>query len=141
MHRRAYLALAAATVGSGCLGAPSGDGDAPRRIVERSLRDRGRCEGEPESATVAVEAPAVEIRGCVTGPNGCAVASLGSVRLDDGALTVVVTTRSEGGSDVACTQALVSRAYEATVTLDAGRPSAVEVVHDAADGRRTVARL
>jgi hypothetical protein len=148
MNRRRLLGVVGSlAVGGGCLRAPGGvgggDGDGngtgdPPRIVDRSLRDTGRCE-TPESASVAVDPDHVRVEGCVTGPNGCAVASLGSATLDGGTLSVVVTTESNRPPDTACTEALVYRGYVATVRLSGGEPDGVEVIHDAPGERRTVA--
>jgi len=123
----------------GCTGSGSdSDGGDPPRLTDASLRDTGRCSA-PETATVDASASRVRVTGCITGPNGCAIASFGSARLDDGTLVVVVTTRRDAPPDTACTEALVHRGYEATVTVEGGRPARVRVVHDTAGGRREVA--
>ncbi|WP_248895650.1 hypothetical protein [Haloplanus halobius] len=140
MKRRSLLRTlpVLATGLGGCL-APRGDGgsDPPRRVTERALRDTGRC-SEPESATVDTTASRIRVTGCITGPNGCAVARLESATLDEETMTVTVTTGSDEPPGTACTQALVYRGYVATIRVAGGAPSAVRVVHDVPGGRRTV---
>ena len=143
MNRRTMLrALPPLVVGlGGCIGGSSGgggDGDPPR-VTDATLRDTGRCSAsETETASVETGDATVEVRGCITGPNGCAVASLGSATVDGDVLAVVVTTERDAPPNAACTEALVYRGYEATVTVDGGLPASVRVVHDAAGGRKTV---
>ncbi|MFB6108956.1 MAG: hypothetical protein ABEJ82_09000 [Haloplanus sp.] len=143
MNRRAFLGAGVALAAGlgGCVASDGGEGgETPTRVTDRSFRDVGACDA-PETATVGFDAAAsrVRIEGCVTGPNGCSVARLDSATLGDGALSVVVTTGTTAGTETACTQALVSRGYEATVTVDRGVPSSVRVVHDVPGGRETVA--
>ncbi|MFC7172493.1 hypothetical protein ACFQL0_02120 [Haloplanus litoreus] len=137
MDRRLLLrALPLLVAGlGGCVGGPRGDGGDSPRVTDTALQDTGRC-SEPETASVTTEGATVEVRGCITGPNGCAVASLGSAALDDDGLEVIVTTERDAPPNVACTEALVYRGYEATVTVEDGRPGSVRVVHDAAGGER-----
>jgi hypothetical protein len=139
MHRRTLLWAAPLLALSGCLGGGGGGGgdDDPPRVTDRSFADTGEC-SDPESATVETSDGEVRIEGCVTGPNGCAVAALDSVTVVDGDLEVVVTTERDAPPNVACTEALVYRAYTATITLD-GAVGSVRVIHDAPGGRRTVA--
>jgi hypothetical protein len=85
----------------------------------------------------------VKIEGCVRGRNGCAEPRLGAVEYDpaSGRLDVVVRSIVDVPPDTVCTQALTDRGYRATISLDAGRPATVAVVHDDVDGRRQVAIL
>jgi hypothetical protein len=125
---------------SGCVGAPEGGGGGPDRadgVTDRTLRDTGRCE-TPETAAVSVSGTRVRVEGCVTGPNGCAVAALGPTTVEADRVTVAVTTRRDAPSDTACTEALVYRGYVARVTV-VREPTAVRVVHDPPGGRQTVA--
>jgi hypothetical protein len=141
MHRRLLIRALPLVVLSGCVGGSGGgggdDGDDPPRVTDRSLEDRGEC-SDPEAATVETSDGEVRVEGCVTGPNGCAVASLGSATVEDADLTVVVTTERDAPDDVACTEALVYRSYVATIALD-GDVGSVEVIHETPNGRRTVA--
>jgi hypothetical protein len=151
MDRRTLCRALPVLALSGCLGSGSGGGsggsggggdgsggdDDPPRVTEQSFEDTGEC-SNPETATVDASGGEVRIEGCVTGPNGCAVAALDSVTVVDGDLEVVVTTERDAPPDVACTEALVYRAYAATITLD-GTAGAVQVVHDTPNGRQTVA--
>ncbi|WP_338740105.1 hypothetical protein [Haloplanus salilacus] len=137
MNRRTLLRTAPLTALCGCVGAPSDTDDGIDEVSERTLRDTGRCE-DPEAATVSVSGTQVRIEGCVTGPNGCSVSSLGSATVEENRLTVVVTTRRDAPPDTACTEALVYRGYVATVETD-GEPAGVRVLHETPEGRRTVA--
>jgi hypothetical protein len=144
MDRRGLLgAFALLGTGlAGCVGAPRADGGGEPRITDRTLSDTGRC-ADPESATVEASAERIRIDGCITGPNGCSVARLGSATVDDEGetVTVVVTTETDAPPGTACTQALVPRGYEATVGLAGAPPATVRVVHDAAGGREQVAEV
>jgi hypothetical protein len=142
MDRRLLLRATPLVALCGCIGGGGGGGgdddenaDSPR-VTGRTFDDGGEC-SDPETATVDLSGSDVRIEGCVTGPNGCAVASLVSAAVEDGTLTVVVGTERDAPDDVACTEALVYRAYAATVTLD-GAVGSVRVVHDAPGGRTTV---
>jgi hypothetical protein len=139
MHRRPLLRALPLVALGGCLGGTGGgddDGGDPPSVTDRSLTDDGECP-DPEAATVETTDGEVRVEGCVTGPNGCAVAALDLATIEDADLTVVVTTERDAPPDVACTEALVYRAYTATTTLD-GEPASVRVVHDTPNGRRTV---
>jgi len=137
MNRRTLCRVLPLLALSGCVGTGGGGGDDPPRVTGRSFEDTGEC-SDAETATVTESDGEVRIDGCVTGPNGCAVAALGSASVVDGALEVVVTTERDAPPDVACTGALVYRAYAATITIDGAVPS-VRVIHDAPGGRETVA--
>jgi hypothetical protein len=140
MNRRTLLRTVPllGVAASGCLRAPRNGGDDGRpRVTDRSLRDTGRCE-EPETASVAVSDSDVRVTGCVTGPNGCAKADLGSASVDGSTLEVVVTTVRDAPPDAACTEALVYRGYVATVEVAGGPLETVRVVHDVPGGRQTV---
>jgi len=137
MDRRALLRAVPLLVLGGCLGSGGGGRVDRPRVTGRAFDDTGEC-STPETATVGVSVGEVRIDGCVTGPNGCAVASLDSATVADGDLVVVVTTERDAPPDVACTEALVYRSYAATITLD-GDVGSVRVVHDTPSGRQTVA--
>jgi len=148
MDRRSLLRTAPLLALAGCVGRggggdsddngddDGGDGDDQPRVTDRTFDDTGEC-SDPETATVDASTSSVRVDGCITGPNGCAVASLGSATVDGDELTVVVTTERDAPPDMACTEALVYRSYTATITLD-GSVGSVRVVHDAAGGRKTV---
>jgi hypothetical protein len=135
MNRRTMLRTTPLLALSGCLGGGGGDDDPPT-VTDRSFEDTGEC-SNAETATVDTEGATVSVEGCITGPNGCAVAALDSAAVSDGDLEVVVTTERDAPPDVACTEALVYRAYTATITLDG--EASVRVIHDTPSGRRTVA--
>ena len=143
MNRRTLCRALPLLALSGCVGTGGGGGggggggDDPPRVTDRSFEDTGEC-SDAETATVTESDGEVRIDGCVTGPNGCAVAALASATVVDGVLEVVVTTERDAPPDVACTEALVYRAYTATITIG-GAVSSVRVVHDAPGGRETVA--
>ncbi|WP_251328792.1 hypothetical protein [Haloplanus pelagicus] len=137
MDRRTLLGALPFVVLGGCAEAPTDD---PLRLSDASLRDTGRCD-DPETATVDVSSSRVRVAGCVTGPNGCAVASFGSATVAGDRLEVIVTTRRDAPPDAACTEALVHRGYVATLDLASGGPATVRVIHDAAGGRRRVAEM
>ena len=136
MNRRTMLRTTPLLALSGCLGGGGGDDDPPT-VTDRSFEDTGEC-SNAETATVDTEGATVSVEGCITGPNGCAVAALDSAAVTDDDLEVVVTTERDAPPDVACTEALVYRAYTATITLD-GEAASVRVIHDTPGGRRTVA--
>ena len=133
MDRRGLLGTLALLAAGGCADTPADD---PIRLDDASIRDTGRC-GDPEAATVDASPARIRVAGCVTGPNGCAVASFGSARVENERLTVVVTTRRAAPPSTACTEALVYRGYVATVSASR-EPTAVRVVHETPGGRRTV---
>jgi hypothetical protein len=114
-------------------------------LVDRTLAPRDDCP-DPAVEFVAdgadgtdADAPAVVVRGCVTGRNGCAEARLVDAAYDSAAdrLSVVVGAVVERDPDAVCTQALTPRGYEATLAFEGGLPGAATVVHDDVDGRRT----
>lgn len=145
MDRRTFLVtLATATTGlaAGCVAddAPGGsDGTTtsqPTPTIESTALDAtGDC-SSVGTASATFESTAVVVTGCIQGPDGCHQPVLQDATLDGATLEVVVTTESQGG-DV-CTQALVQRGYEATVTFAGGLPSTVTVVHDSMGSRETV---
>ncbi|MFB6101414.1 MAG: hypothetical protein ABEJ73_02495 [Haloplanus sp.] len=138
MDRRSLCLTVPLVALGGCVGPPrDGDGGEPPHVTDATLRDTGRC-SDPETATVDVSESEIRVTGCVTGPNGCAVAALGTATVEEDRLDVVVTTERDAPPDVGCTQALVYRGYVGTVTVDGGRPATVRVVHDAPGARRTV---
>ena len=139
MDRRTLLGTLSLLAVGGCAEPPAEPSpDEPLRLSDASIRDTGRCD-DPETASVDVSASQVRVTGCVTGPNGCSIASFGSATVAGTRLVVVVTTRRDAPPDAACTEALVPRGYVATVNLSSGRPRSVRVIHDAAGGRERVA--
>ncbi|MEF8857216.1 MAG: hypothetical protein V5A16_07345 [Haloplanus sp.] len=149
MNRRTLFRAVLPVVLAGCVGRGGGggdgdggdsddgdDGDDQPRVTDRTFEDTGECSA-PETATVNASSPAIRIDGCVTGPNGCAIASLDSATVEGAELSVVVTTERDAPPDMACTEALVYRSYTATVTVD-GDVASVRVVHDTPGGRETV---
>jgi hypothetical protein len=86
-----------------------------------TFHPRRECQS-PGEATVDFggDGP-ITVAGCVVGKNGCTVARLRDITYDE-----------------ACTDALVNLGYGATVEVDGALPTAVRVVHDDVDGRRTV---
>jgi len=139
MDRRTLLGTLSLLAVSGCAASPGESSpDDPLRLTDASVRDTGRCD-DPETASVDASASRVRVTGCVTGPNGCSVARLGSATVDGDRLTVVVTTQRDAPPDTACTEALVPRGYVARIGVASGRPGSVRVVHDAAGGRQRVA--
>jgi len=164
MRRRTLIATAASALAlSGCVTSP-GAGDASDdtpsdgspssdrssdgspsptpTIADHSLSPRQACEVAGK-ADVAFDASSVTVTGCIRGPNGCSVPVLDSVAYDADAdrLTVVVATEDEGGTDTACTQAIVNRGYEVGVRFDGGLPRRVVVYHDGAYDRVEAARV
>ncbi|EJN60959.1 hypothetical protein [Halogranum rubrum] len=165
MNRRAFLTTAAATLSvgasAGCLadGGNTGGSDSTENestesdepttsptatptatpsapsVASTTLEAMGDC-SDSGTASVAFESPDVVVTGCIQGPNGCHQPVLQDATVEDGALRVVVTTEAEG--DGACTQALVQRKYEATISFDDSLPSTVEVVHDSMGEQTTV---
>ncbi|MFC6990195.1 hypothetical protein ACFQJD_18565 [Haloplanus sp. GCM10025708] len=151
MERRSLLALLASTALAGCSsgglsgddgggGSPEngGDGSSPA-INDRTLTDTGEC-ANPETATVTFESSHVDITGCITGPNGCSTAILGSATTEGDELRVVVDTDDAPPPGGGCTQALVQRGYDARISFDGGLPASVTVVHESARGREVATR-
>ena len=121
---------------------PTPHGD-PSTMADASLSPLQTC---PDEIDVAFDdgPPAVCVRGCVTGRNGCARPTLADATYDPDAdrLTVVVATVVETEEGTVCTQALTDLGYEVTVPFgSASLPGEVAVVHDDVDGRREVARV
>jgi aerobic-type carbon monoxide dehydrogenase small subunit (CoxS/CutS family) len=127
VRRRALLAAvpSLAVPLSGCSAGPPTAG-----VDDTGFRTTGDCRAN-DAATVAVDGSDVAVEGCVVGANGCADARLAAATLDGAALTVVVESFVPDDAE-ACTQALVGRAYRATVGLDAP-PESVRVVHRGVD--------
>lgn len=122
--------------------APTGTPGGTPAIVDRTFRRTGDCRSdEAGTASVSFGADAVTVEGCITGNDGCQQAVLKRARYDpsDDTLTVVVTTNAADETPEACTQALVYRSYEATVSFEGGLPAEVSVVHDSIGDPREVA--
>ncbi len=167
MRRRAFLASVGGLVATGgCLSRRGGAGDATPEtappdergptpttsptdshstytdpvLVETSFEANEAC-SDAGTATVTAGERTVTVRGCLRAENGCSVATLGAVLVDTAsrALTVIVETDSRSDGEDVCTEAVVPRGYEASITFDRGRPRKVTVVHDDVRGRRDVA--
>ncbi|GAA0210286.1 hypothetical protein [Halobaculum roseum] len=119
-------------------GPPTDTGTGSPSVVDRSFARTGDASEPGESASVAFGGDAVTVSGVISGKNGCMQASLKSVEYDADAdeLRVRVETVREGG-DV-CTQQIVYREYEASVTFEGGLPTSVVVEHESMDEVRTV---
>ncbi|WP_313691563.1 hypothetical protein [Halorarum halobium] len=110
-------------------------------ISNRRFERTGDCPVERAgTAEVTFGADAVTATGCITGNNGCKRAALAGTTYDDASdtLTIVVTTTTGEETPAACTQQLVRRAYEATVSFAGDLPDRVSVVHESM-GERTEA--
>jgi hypothetical protein len=165
MRRRAFLASVGGLVATGgCLSRRGGGGDATPEtappdergattsttdsrstytdpvLVETSFEANDAC-SDAGTASVTAGERTVTVRGCLRAENGCSVATLGAVLVDTAsrALTVIVETDSRSDGEGVCTEAIVPRGYEASITFDRGRPRTVTVVHDDVRGRHDVA--
>lgn len=116
------------------------DGGRALAVAEVAFAPERECDGS-RGASVAFVDEAVRVTGCIRGPNGCHVAVPRGASVDGGTLRVTVTTDAEAGDGTAtaCTQALVRRGYETTVTTTGGVPSTVEVRHVEMGETKTVA--
>ncbi|QLH75844.1 hypothetical protein HZS55_00365 [Halosimplex rubrum] len=114
----------------------------PSGVADSSLdvTDSG-CGTETDDASVDFDADggSLSVTGTIWGADTCHTAVLSDVRLDGGALTVVVDSESDAGTDTACGQCITEIDYEATVELDGALPREVTVVHrhDGEDTRVT----
>ncbi|WP_284012093.1 hypothetical protein [Halobaculum litoreum] len=117
----------------------SGDGGTAPAIVDRSFERTGDAADAGDRASVTFGDSSVTCTGVIRGRNGCMQAALGGATYEADAdeLRVRVTTVREGGDS--CTQQIVNRGYEATVTFEGGLPGRVVVVHESMDGVRTAA--
>lgn len=104
-------------------------------IKSKKLRATGDCSNSG-TASVAFESNSVVVTGCIQGPNGCHQPVLESATMDGDTLNIVVTTEAEGD---ACTQALVQRGYEVTVSCGGDLPEKVVVVHKSMGEQSTAA--
>jgi hypothetical protein len=163
MRRRALLALAGSVFTTGgCLAGPPGQDvetgtpnrpdddtasptdqsptEAEPTLVETSFEESGTCDA-PSTATITAGTDSITVTGCLEGADGCTVASLEAVLFDTAneSVSVVVGTDDQGSAEVACSQALATRAYEVSVTFVGDLPETVTVVHDDVRGRREVA--
>lgn len=107
-------------------------------VADTEFTPKKECSGST-GANVEFASDGVHLTGCVRGSNGCHVAALEDVAVDGETLRITVTTEAEGDGATACTQQIVQRGYEATVTTNGGSPSTVEVRHDEMGETRTVA--
>lgn len=156
MDRRTVLALVAgagSTALAGCTGGgsagsdgetsdspettptPSGEREFPR-ITDRSFARTGDASEPGESAAVAFDDEAVTVSGVISGKNGCMQASLTGAEYDPDELRIRVGTVREGGDT--CTQQIVYRGYEATISFGGGLPASVVVEHESMNEVRTV---
>ena len=147
MRRRTVLAAVAtgaATATAGCLRLPawSGEGTTTDAGVSDSsftVRDAG-CGDGGDDASVRVDDATVTVSGTVTVADGCRTAELADARRSDGELRVVVASVEREGVQQ-CVQCLTEVVYDASVTLSAGRPERVVVVHESLGERREVAAV
>ncbi|MFC6725153.1 hypothetical protein ACFQE1_12390 [Halobium palmae] len=109
-------------------------------VADTEFTPRQECSGST-GASVELGSGSVRATGCIRGSNGCHVAVLEDVAVDGETLQVTVTTEAEGDGPTACTQQIVERGYEATVTTTGGLPSTVEVRHVEMGETRTVATV
>lgn len=158
MKRRTLLAtLAALSTGAvaGCAGGADGPSDSngttptdtptdtpttrPARR-EATLSREGDCdESTVGSASVAFGDTFVDVEGCLTARDGCHYPALASASYEDDRFRIVVEEVDESEPDELCTEAIEYRAYGVEATFDGGTPKTVEVVHETAQGRETVA--
>ncbi|AFK18222.1 hypothetical protein E6P09_05505 [Haloferax mediterranei ATCC 33500] len=113
------------------------------RLVERSFSPQTADDCPDDGkAQVTYTKTGATVSGCLWGRNGCAVARLARADYDveSDVATVVVKTVVDAEPDEVCTQALVTRGYELTLSFEAGLPGRVVVIHDDVNGRREVAR-
>ncbi|QLG63564.1 hypothetical protein [Halorarum salinum] len=112
-------------------------------IADREFVPTGDC-GSDDAGTARVEFDGNEatVTGCITGRNGCQRATLGDVEYDaeTDAVTVVVTTTAGEETPDACTQQLVHRAYEVTLSFRERLPSELVVFHESMDERTEAGR-
>ena len=94
-------------------------------------------EGSGASVTFENGGSRVVVAGTIIGQDGCRRAVLDSVQANDGTLVVSVGTERDVGTNTMCTQALTPVDYRFVLTPE-DPPESVTVVHDTADGRRTV---
>ncbi|MFC7140227.1 hypothetical protein ACFQMA_10335 [Halosimplex aquaticum] len=105
----------------------------PSGVADKSFSVTGSgCGGQTDDASVSFDESGgtVTVTGTIWGNDACYTAVLSDVRLDGGALTVVVAAESDAGTDTACAECITEINYEATVALDAALPETVTVVHE-----------
>lgn len=104
----------------------------PSGVADRSLQvtDSG-CGTQTDAASVAFDegGRTVTVTGTIWGSDACYTAVLSDVSLDGDALTVVVGSESDAGTDTMCAECITEIDYEATVTLEGALPREVTVVH------------
>ncbi|KAB1197252.1 MULTISPECIES: hypothetical protein [Haloferax] len=158
MNRRAILAGVAGLCVS-LAGCAADDGDADDEqtttaktteptpsfpvLVERSLSPESaeNCPTEGQATIHTATDGVVPIDGCLWGPTGCSVLRLAAADYDTDSDTASVTTETveDVSPDEACTQALVALGYRVELRFEYQLPRRVVVVHDDANGTRTVA--
>ena len=106
--------------------------------------ESGSC-GGTEASTVSFTAETVEVTGRISTPNPCYEIGLAAVALRGGQAygdsedtLLVVTIGTIGPGDEACVECVGSVPYTARIDFENDYPSAVRVVHERMDERRTV---
>ncbi len=112
-------------------------------LVDRSLSPKSAddCPPDGQATITGPTDGVVSIDGCLWGPTGCSVVRLAAADydVDSGTARVAIETVEDRATDEACTQALVALGYQVQLRFDYGVPRRVVVVHDDANGNRTVA--
>ncbi|MFC7097980.1 hypothetical protein [Halobaculum marinum] len=128
------------TGGAGSNTSEGGDGesDGPS-ITDTQFERLGDADESGGRGSIRFSDATVTCAGVIQGRNGCMEAALDAATYDASAdeLRVRVTTVDEGGD--ACTQQIVDREYEATVTFEGGLPGRVVLEHEWMDGVYEVA--
>lgn len=152
MKRRTLLATVG-TISTGAVaGCTSGSDESPGKgeatptpnptpgLEEATLSREGNCPSEDGgTASIDFGDATVTVDGCLTARDGCHYPGLAEAVYEDDVFRIVVEEVDESDPDEVCTQAIEYRAYTVAATFADGTPESVEVVHDAADGRNTVA--
>lgn len=119
---------------------PSSTPDTTPTHEESSLVRQGDCDkSSARSATVAFGETVVDVDGCLTARDGCHYPALVDAGYEDDVFRVVVEEIDESDPDEVCTEAIEYRDYAVESSFESGTPTTVEVVHDTAQGRETVA--
>lgn len=119
---------------------PPQPSDTPSAGPDAALTVTGSgCGAEVDDASIAFDGSAVTITGTIWGNNACYTATLVATRLDGDALTVVVASESDAGTDMMCAQCITEIGYEVDVAFDDGLPDRVEVQHRHGGSNSTVA--
>ncbi|MFC7204584.1 hypothetical protein ACFQJC_13755 [Haloferax namakaokahaiae] len=109
-------------------------------LVEASLTPEEADQCNASETTVVFSESKIDVIGCVVGRNGCSGLRLASARYDedDDSTRLVVETVENREEGEECTEALEPLGYRVALTYEYGVPGEIVVVHDDANGRRTV---